>query len=314
MSTQQILVTGATGVIGRRVVPMLVAAGHRVSAIGRTPEKRLALGRAGAIGIAVDLFDPTAVRRAVEKMDVVVNLATHIPPSSRTFVPGAWRENNRIRREASANIVEGLIATGGGRRLIQESFAPIYEDGGDQWVDETAPVRAPRYNRGNIEAEAATRRLTQAGGSGVVLRFSYFYGADSPFTLDAIQFLRRGRAPVFGLPTAYLSSISQDDAATAVIAALGVPAGIYNVTDDTPLRRRDYVDALARAIGVAPPRFFPTWVATLAGSIGETLSRSHRMSNAKLRAVSGWAPRFPGVEEGWREMLKEMADRPRAAG
>jgi len=86
--SNRVFVSGATGVIGSRVVPQLIAAGHRVTAVARSPEKRAALERAGASAINVDLFDPIAVRRAVAGHDVVINLATHIPPSSRAFLPG----------------------------------------------------------------------------------------------------------------------------------------------------------------------------------------------------------------------------------
>jgi len=298
----RVFLAGATGVIGRRVVPLLVAAGHRVTAVGRAPDKRAALERAGAAAIELDLFDPAAVRRAVAGHDVVINLATHIPPSARAFFPGAWRETNRMRQLVSHNLATAVIAGGVGR-FIQESFAPIYGDAGDGWIDEDAPVRVARYNRGVLDAEAAAGRVTRDGGTGVVLRFAFFYGADSDFTRDAIRFVRRGRAPVLGSPSGFISAVSHDDAATAVIAALAVPAGTYNVSDDRPLRRREFVDALAEALGVPPPKFFPRWLAVLAGSLGETLARSQRIANGKLRAASGWAPRYPSVVEGWRAVV-----------
>ena len=215
MSPHSVFLAGATGVIGRRVIPLLVAAGHRVTAVGRAPDKRAALERAGAAAIALDLFDSAAVRRAVAGHDVVINLATHIPPSARAFVPGAWRETNRMRRLVSHDLATAVLSSGGGR-FIQESFAPIYGDAGDRWIDEDAPVRVARYNRAVLDAEAAAARVTKDGGTGVVLRFSYFYGADSDFTRDAIRYIRRGRAPVLGSPSAFISSVSHDDAAAAV--------------------------------------------------------------------------------------------------
>src|SRR6266567_2256422 len=234
----RILVTGATGVIGRRVVPLLVTARHDVTAVGRTADKRAALERAGATAIALDLFDADAVRRVVPGHNVVVNLATHIPSSRRAFLPGAWRLNSRVRTIVSANLATAALA-GGTERFVQESFAPIYEDAGDRWIDERATVRAARYNRSVLDAEGAAQRVTREGPLGVVLRFAYFYGADSDFTQDAIRYVRRGWAPAFGSPDAYISSVSHDDAAAAVLAALAVPPGIYNVCDDRPVRRRE---------------------------------------------------------------------------
>jgi nucleoside-diphosphate-sugar epimerase len=110
----------------------------------------------------------------------------------------------------------------------------------------------------------------------------------------------RFMAPLPGSPEAFISSISHDDAASAVAAALSLDAGIYNVTDDNPVRRRDYVDSLAESLGVASPRFPPQWLGHLAGSLGELMSRSQRISNRKLRANSSWAPKYPSVREGWR--------------
>src|SRR5439155_17910909 len=143
-----------------------------------------------------------------------------------------------------------------------------------------------------------------SGRSGVVLRFAGFYGPDAVTTRDTVDMARRGWAPLPGSPEGYVSSIAHDDAATAVVAALGVPAGAYNVTDDEPVRRRDYVGSLAAALGVAPPRFLPAWTARLMGSAGALLSRSERMSNRKLRtAAPGWRPKYHSVREGWSAVV-----------
>jgi nucleoside-diphosphate-sugar epimerase len=297
-----IFVAGATGVLGSRVVPQLVEAGHHVTAVGRSEAKRSQLARAGARPIELDLFDAAAVQRAVVDQDVVVNLATSIPPLSRTFLPGAWRMTSRIRTFASANLVAGALA-GGARRYIQESFAPIYPDRGDQWIDEDTPTQAASYNRAVLDAEAATQRFTERGGTGVALRFAFFYGPDSATTLATVRSVRRGWAPVFGAPGAFFSSLAHDDAAAAVLAALELPAGIYNVTDDEPLERREYADSLARSLGVSSPRLAPRWTVKLLGSLGETLARSQRISNRKLKAASDWVPKYPSMREGWRAVL-----------
>lgn len=301
----KIFLTGATGVIGRRLVPMLLEAGHDVTAVGRTPERRAELARAGASPVDVNLFDTEAVRAAVDGHDVVVNLATRIPPVSRVFLPGAWNENDRLRREASANLVDASLATGASR-FIQESFAPIYAAGGDRWLTEDAPVQPAPHTRTALDAEHAAERFGREGGAGVVLRFALFYGADSEPTRNMIQSVRKGWAPMFGPPEGYVSSVSHDDAATAVVAALGIPSGIYNVVDDEPLMRRAHLDALADILGVTPPRLLPAWLARVTGSVGNMLSRSHRMSNRKLRAHSDWQPRFPSVREGWKAVVEEL--------
>ena len=139
-----------------------------------------------------------------------------------------------------------------------------------------------------------------------MLRFASFYGPDAFQSRSMIAAVRKGFAPLPGRPDAFFSSISHDDAATAVVAALGLPAGAYNVTDDEPLRRREMANVLAASIGVAPPRPLPGWLTKLAGPIGELMVRSQRMSNRKLRGASGWAPRWPSLREGWPAMLQAM--------
>ena len=301
----RIFVTGATGVIGRRLIPQLVRLGHSVTAIGRSAESRERLRVAGATPSAVDLFAPDAVRDAARGHDAVINLATSIPPSSRALRRAAWRENDRVRRIVSGHLVDAALS-GGAQRFIQESFAPIYPDRGDEWIDESVPVRPAAYNRSVLDAEAAAERFTRNGRIGVVLRFAFFYGPDGDFTRDMIRFVRKGWAPVLGSPQAFMSSVSHDDAATAVIAALSTRAGIYNVVDDEPLRRREYYDSLATALGVEPPKYPPAWLARFAGSVGETLSRSQRISNRRFREHANWRPAAPSAREGWRRLVVRL--------
>ncbi|HEX8116416.1 MAG TPA: NAD(P)-dependent oxidoreductase [Pyrinomonadaceae bacterium] len=317
----RIFLTGATGVIGRRVVPSLIAGGHRVTAVARTQAKRQQLERAGATAADVNLFEAAAARRALAGYDAVINLATHMPSSSwRMFLPGVWKENDRLRRDASANLVEAGLACGV-TTFIQESFAPTYPDRGDRWIDECTPLRPLRYNRTVLDAENAAARFDAAGRVGVVLRFALFYGADGPFTRELIDMVRRGFAPMPGAPGSFISSVSHTDAASAVVAALSVGAGVYNVADDEPLSRREFFDSLAAALGVKPPLIPPKWVASLMGSPGKMVSRSLRISNRKLREAGGWSPKYPSAREGWRAVVGELNEtasaapaRPRAGG
>lgn len=305
----RIFVTGATGVVGRRAVPLLIAAGHEVTAVARSAEKAKALTAAGASPVVVDLFDGDAVRRAVAGQDAVINLATAVPPSSRALMRSAWKEMDRIRSDASVLLVDAALAEGV-RHFVQESFAPIYADNGDGWIDEGSPMQPARYNRTVLDAESSARAFTEGGGIGVVLRFGWFYGPDAGgATLDMIGFVRKGWAPAPG-PEGFISSISHDDTATAAVAALGVPAGIYNVVDDEPVRRREFFGSLAQALGAPPPKFLPKWMGRLMGGVGETLTRSLRISNRKFREASGWAPKYPSVRDAWPDLLREAGITP----
>ena len=305
MGSLKILVTGSTGVVGRRLVPMLAREGHSVVAIARDRQKRQQLEKAGATAVDADLFDVAALRFAAAGCDAVVNLATHMPPTfMQALRRSAWAENDRIRSIGSRNLVEAALAQGVGR-FIQESFAPAYPDCGDRWIEEDVPLKPIRYNESIVDAEKSAKRFTSAGATGVVLRFAGFYGPDSRFLIEAIPQVRAGKEFLPGSPDAYFSSVHHDDAATAAAAALRLPAGVYNVADDEPVTRREYFDSLARALGVRPPKPLPFWTRWLLGSLGMFLARSERISNRKLRAA-GWAPRYKSVREGWPAVVEGL--------
>ena len=149
-------------------------------------------------------------------------------------------------------------------------------------------------------------RFTESGRTGVVLRFGAFYGADATQALDLIKLVRKGWALIPGPSGAFISSVSHDDAATAVVAAIGARAGIYNVVDDEPLSHREYIDSLASALEVPPPGLPPVWMTPLFGALGELLARSVRISNSKFKRETGWSPRYPSVREGWRAVVSAM--------
>jgi nucleoside-diphosphate-sugar epimerase len=117
--------------------------------------------------------------------------------------------------------------------------------------------------------------------------------------------VRRGWFPLFGNPDGYFSFVAQEDAATAVLAALAVPAGIYNVVEHEPMRRRELAEGIARLVGAQSPRFLPRWVARLAGSLGDTLGRSLRISNRKLELASGWTPTYATTLDGFRAIVSQ---------
>ena len=309
----KIFVTGATGVIGRRVVPALRARGHEITAAGRASPRLDALAQPGVTTAIVDLFDTAAVRRAVAGHDTVINLATHVPPNNRAFVPGAWKEMARIRREGS-DILARAASASGVQRFLQESFAPIYPGNADRWVTEAVVPRPARYNRSVLDAEASAARFADAGRVGVMLRFAFLYGIGDPFTHQLFDLVRKGWLPLLGRRDAYFPMITHDDAAAAVVAALNVPSGPYNIVDDRPMTHDAIGQTLASLLGVKPPRVLPAWTALLGGSLGRTLARSLRVSNAKLRGASGWRPNVPDAAEGLQLAMTASRHRQSSAG
>ena len=263
----KVFIAGATEVVGRRLVPLLLRDGHQITAVARAADKAAGLRAVGAQAIEQDLFNRETLPKALAGHDIVINLATHIPSSSvQIMLPWAWRENDRLRRVASANLADAAIAAGA-RRFIQESFAPAYPSCGADWIDEDTPLSPVRYNRSILDAERSARRFTRSGGEGIVLRFAVIYGPDAFQVHDTIRLVRMGWAPLPGTADAYISSVSHDDAASAVYATLTLPAGTYNFDDDEPLVRSVYFGLLAQELGVPPPRPQPAWMTRLFGCV-----------------------------------------------
>jgi len=296
----KIFLTGGTGVVGTRALPALVALGHQVTAVARGSEKADLVRRLGGEPVIVDLFDAAAVEAAVVGSEAVVHLATNIPDLTKASRASAWATNERLRREASRNLVDAALAAGA-ERYVQESICFPYLDAGDEWIDEDHPVDhvGPFAGAGVAEAQAA--RFTTAGGQGVVLRFAQFYADDSSHLRVLNRLLRLRLNPFFGPPEAYSSFIHAEDAGAAVAAALGAPAGTYNVGDDEPLRRAEAGAAAAESLGLRPPRTIPAPMLRLAGSTAGLLTRSLRVSNARLRAATGWAPSHVSLRGSWPE-------------
>src|SRR4030095_13891422 len=209
----RVFVTGATGVIGERAVPLLIQAGHQVTAVGRSTDRLRALERHGASTAIVDLFDREALRARMAMHDAAINVATHVPGTGlRAFMPGAWKQMDRIRRDASALLADVALEVGG-RVFVQESFAPIYPDCGDRWISEEVRPTPAAYNRTALDAETSAARFARSGGTGVALRFAFFYGNDDPFTGDVLRFVRRGWLPILGRADGDFPMINPDDAA-----------------------------------------------------------------------------------------------------
>jgi nucleoside-diphosphate-sugar epimerase len=299
---KKVFVSGATGVLGRRVVAELVAAGFDVTGVARSSSKHGDLVALGARPVALDLFDRSAVYAAVEGHDVVCNLATAIPLGQRAKDPSAWEDNDRIRRDGSRNLVDAALAAGASRYL-QESIAFVYADGGERLLDESAEIAATGVTDAALVAEVEAARFADHGRTGVALRFGQFYGFDSGHTVQAIEAALAGRPVELGPESAYRSSVTTDDAASAVMAALDAPTGVYNVVDDRPLPRGEYVDALADALGVPSPT--PRSAILQLPAPFSAMMRSLRVSNERFKQTTGWEPSSPSAWDGWVAVIGE---------
>jgi nucleoside-diphosphate-sugar epimerase len=294
----KIFLAGGTGVVGTRALPALVAAGHDLTAVARTDAKADLVRSLGGEPVRVDLFDPGAVASAVVGHEVVVNLATSIPPLTKAARGAAWATNERLRSEASNHLVDAALAAGSAR-YVQESIAFPYVDAADRWIDEDHPVDQVGPFTGARDAEAAAARFAKGGGVGVVLRFAQFYAPDSTHTQAFNATIRRRVNPFVGSPEGYTSFVHAEDAGSAVVAALRAPSGIYNVADDEPVTRVEAGRIVAEALGVKPPHAVPRVVQAASPSSAKLLMRSLRISNARFTDATGWRPAHPSIRGSW---------------
>jgi len=305
----KVFVAGATGVLGRPTVRALVEAGHEVRGTARGDEKSALLRSLGAEPVAVDLFDLEVVKATVAGTEAVLNFATKIPPIMRMRWKGAWKENDRLRTDASRVLVDAALAAGAAV-YIQESITFIYSDGGDAWLDEDSPLTISWVAlQSMINGEGETERFSAGGGRGISLRFSGFYAPYARSTLDSVSLARRRLLPIAGDGSNYFSSIHVDDAATAAVAALDSPSAVYNVTDDEPLRMRDYGRAITDAFGLKPPRRVPKWLFRLmGGGPAKYILSSQRVSNERFKNTTGWSPKYPSAREGCRQIAAGLVE------
>lgn len=302
----RVVVLGATGVAGRATVPLLVAAGHEVRGHARSDRSARLLEAMEAEPVRVDSDDPAGLDSLVAGSDCVVDLRVSIPPASRAALPGAWREYARLRDQAAGALVDAALRAEV-PRVVHDTVTMVYADGGDAILDESSPVDAPGPLASNLACERHLARVTEAGGVGVVLRFGQFYGPDDVFSRELVRSARRGWVPVIGRPEAWSSAIHTHDVGHAVVRALSVPPGVYNVVDDEPLRRRELLAVLGDAAG-RPVRGLPQWTAQLGGAAVRALARSQRVTAERFRAT-GWRPTVPSRRQGWPAGFAALVER-----
>lgn len=297
----KVFVTGGTGAVGTHAVKSLLEAGHDVTLLARNDQRAAKLSAKGIRNVRASLFDADRLKACLAGFDAVVNLASSLPASWQFLFPWAWTENTRIRTEGSRIVAEAALAAGV-PRLIQESVSMLYRDNGADWIDEKSPVDQFPMAVGNHAAEASANGFTRKGGTGIVLRFGFFYGPGATHSEEFLAMAKWRLCTQIGPAGSYVSSIYMKDAGTAVVHALNAPAGTYNVVDDVPLTKHDYASALARAAGRKYFLRLPGRAALLLGNKTTSLTRSVRVSNERFKETTGWRPGFPSANEGWMDL------------
>lgn len=304
----RVVVVGSTGVLGRRVVPALLARGHDVTALARSLEAAGRLPTDARVRIG-DVWDPHFLRASFNGADAVTMLATAIPPLSRMMRRAAWRTNDRVR-SGLAPLVAQAAADSGVAVLVQESMMYAYADGGTGRVTEDSPLRpAPQATACLVAERAARRFLTTGAGASraVALRFALFAAPEADSTQATLAMARKGRMLRLGDDRGWTTWVHSHDAAAAVGHALAVPSGIYNVGAE-PVTRAQQADDLAAAVGRAQVRPVPRWGGRLLPRLlpmADSLGRSIALDSGKLRAT-GWQPQLPDDAAIWRRIAAEV--------
>jgi nucleoside-diphosphate-sugar epimerase len=313
----RIFVAGATGVLGRELVPQLAARGHEVVGMTRSPAKQDLVRSLGAQPAIADALDPDAVAHAVASAEpeVIVHELTALSgESGPRHIDRFFETTNRLRTEGTDHLLAAGRAVGA-RRFVAQSFGgfrfartggPVQTEADPLDPDPPAALRAGLAAYLYLEQAVTTIEW----GEGLVLRYGGFYGPGTSISLapDAPMAapIRKRRLPIVGDGGGLSSYVHVVDAATATVAAVehGRP-GIYNIVDDEPAPVREWLPVLASALGAQPPRRVPRWLARLLAGEAATamMTETKGASNEKAKRELGWQLRYPSWRQGFAQGL-----------
>jgi nucleoside-diphosphate-sugar epimerase len=314
----KVLIAGATGALGVPLVRALIACGHEVLGVTRTPGKSGLLTNLGAQPIVADVMDREGLLKAVDgrQADAVVHALTALPKNGPLHHHDMY-QTDALRDVGTAHLLAAAREVGA-HKIAVESMHVGYGFGNweDSVLTEEQPFAPPgrtqeleRHLAGFRSMERQIFEATRAGWiEGISLRYGAFYGPDS--TAPLIKLLQRRSLPLAGGGHTFMSWIYIEDAAAAMVAALerGKAGQSYNIVDDEPVSWRDFMGLLAQAVGAPAPWSVPRWTLRLMAPYGEIFmaETSIRVSNAKARSELGWVPRVPTYREGIQKIAQAL--------
>lgn len=304
----RVFVAGGTGVVGRRLVPQLVARGHQVTATTTSAAKLGLLEQLGADAVVMDGLDALSVGEAVAQArpDVIVHQMTAIAGKPDMKHMDRWfATTNRLRTEGTDHLLTAADATGVSHFVAQSyaSWNGIREGGWVKTEEDPLDLHAGTVAHPGMEAIRHVEDVVVEAG-GAVLRYGWLYGPGA--TDDLVEPVRKRQFPLVGAATGYTSWLHLDDAATATVLAVEQKArGVFNIVDDEPAPASEWLPYLAECAGAKPPMRVPNWLARLlAGEVAVAVMTEGRgFSNAKAKRELGWELRYPSWRLGFKEEL-----------
>jgi nucleoside-diphosphate-sugar epimerase len=305
----RVFVAGGTGVMGRRLVPPLVARGHQVTATTTGPAKLGLLEQLGADAVVMDGLDAVSVGEAVAEArpDAIVHQMTAIggKKPDMKHMDRWFATTNRLRTEGTDHLLAAAEATGVSN-FVAQSYASWNGIRNGGWVKtEEDPLDLQKGTAAHAGMEAIRHLedvVVKAGGA--ALRYGWLYGPGASDTL--VEAVRKRQFPLVGGGTGYTSWVHLDDAASATVLAVEQKAkGAFNIVDDEPAPASEWLPYLAACAGAKPPMRVPKWLARLlAGEVAVTMMTEGRgFSNAKAKRELGWELRYPSWRQGFKEEL-----------
>lgn len=308
----RVFIAGATGVIGRRLVPLLVSVGHDVIASTTSPNKLAMIERMGADAVELDILDSDATRKAINDVepDAIIHEATALAKLGNNFrkFDQMFATTNRLRTTGTRNLLAAAENTGVQRFVAQSFCGWSYGRDGSLIKTEEDPLDSnplPAF-KNTFAAIKELEALVTAHG-GVVLRYGGLYGPNTSLAPGGPQYeaIHKRMIPIVGAGGGLFSFVHVDDAATATLAALTKGSGIYNIVDDEPAPARDWLPYFAGVIGAKPPRRAPVWLARLLAGEGAVamMTQGRGGSNAKAKRELEWRPQYASWRDGFKRAL-----------
>jgi 2-alkyl-3-oxoalkanoate reductase len=305
-----VFIAGATGAVGRALIPKLIEHGHAVTGTTRSPAKADSIRALGATPAVADGLDREAVAAAVRaaQPDVIVHQMTALAGlgDPRKF-QRSFAATDRLRTEGTDNLLAAAAEVGA--TVVAQSYAGWpYEPAGGAVKDEDAPLMAdpPKQMRGTVAALRHVEGAVTAAG-GIALRYGGFYGPGTGLVRGGEQWklVQARKFPIVGDGGGIWSFCHIDDAASATVAAIEhpVPGAVLNICDDEPAPVREWLPGLAQAIGAKPPRRVPRFVGRLLGPhVIQLMCEARGASNARAKALLDWTPSVPTWREGFAQL------------